>query len=279
MENSVFELAKQTFAKVFPDKVSHIKEIKDIHNGYTNFSFLFVLDNDKKYQVRIPHSEDWIDRSVEYKALELTRRNYFVYFDKKTGIAVKKWIEGSAPVKGVYKSIAFNDMLFNEIKKIHKVKINGRMKFKPINFDAYNSHLHFLRFEYQRKYLCLLDRRRNEPLVLTHSDINPLNVIYDGNKITIIDFEWSCLASEYWDYANWVRETNLNIDKIDWKKYIDNFDKEKLSDFIFLSAVFAHLWAQEMPTTKAMIKYRRKTMKQLKKAYKYVIHHEKIYYN
>ncbi len=277
--SSSYDLAYSTFLKVFPNKAGQIKSVRPIHNGYTNESFLFTLSDETRYQVRVPRPLDLINRSIEYRALQLTENNIFKYFDKKTGVAIKKWIEGNNPRKTVYKSLEFNDLLFKQIKKIHSAKINGKMGFKPIDFDKYNEYLHFLRFEYQRKYLCLLDRRRNEPQVLTHSDINPKNVIYDGQKVHVIDFEWCCLASQYWDYANWARETNLNIDKIDWNKYIPNFDKEKLSDFIFLSAVFAHLWTYIMPQTRKMRKYRKATLKQVRRAYKYVIHHEKIYYN
>lgn len=279
MTNNNYDLAYSTFLKVFPSKADKIKTIKDIHSGYTNNSYLFILDDGTKYQVRIPHPLELIDRKVEYKTLELTGNDIFKYFDQKTGIAIKKWIEGKNPKRRVYKSDYFNNLLFKKIKKIHQVKVTSSLKVTPINFGKYNEYLPYLKFEYQKKYLCLLDRRRNETVVLTHSDINPLNVIYDGKKVHIIDFEWCCLASPYWDYANWIRETNLNIDKIDWNKYIPNFDKEKLSDFIFLSAVFAHLWTYVMPRTPKMKRYRKKTLKQIRRAYKYVIHHEKIYYN
>lgn len=279
MSNSIYDIACQTFAKVFPKQAKKVKAIKELHLGYTNHSFLFSVKHDEKYQVRIPLAGDLIDRKCEYYCLKAVKDNNFVYFDKKTGIAVKKWIEGENPNKKTYKSQWFNDLLFEQISKLHNVKLPKSYKVKPINFDAYNKYLPYLKFEYQRKYLCLLDRRRNEPLVLTHSDINPLNIIYDGQKIHLIDYEWCCLASQYWDFANWIRETGISLDKIDMSGYIKNFDKEKLSDYVFLSSVFAHLWAQTMPPSRRILKYRKKTMKQIKKSYRYVIHHEKIYYN
>jgi len=275
------EQAIAVFKKALPDQANDIKSIKDIHTGYTNYSFLVELNDGTKYQVRIPHSSDLINRKIEHKVLQLTNNDLFVYFDEKTGIAIKKWVEGKHPNIFEINSKEFLDNLFSIIKKLHSVNVDTtQVPIEKICIEKFNEHLHDLAFEYQKKYLCLIDRRRNDKVVLSHSDINPLNLIYGHNdKITLIDFEWCCLASDYWDYANWVRETGINFKNIEWNKYIDNFSMETFQDYLFLSSVFAYAWTFAMPESRKIISYRKRVMKQVAKYYKLVLKHEKTYYN
>lgn len=271
--------AIEIFKNALPSRAKEIKAVRQLHDGYTNMSFAITLRNGDKYQVRIPHDGGLVNRKLEIAALKATHNNHFVYFDEKTGIAVKKWIDGYTPSKHLYKSEKFLDALFTKIKKIHQTKLGPGHRFRKINLDVYNSNLQNLKFEYQRKFLCLQDRRRSEPVVLNHSDINPDNVVWDGNDVHIIDFEWTTLASEYWDYANWIRETNIKVRKVNWSKYIKNYDKEKMADYIFLCTVFAYLWTYSMPQTSKILSYRKKILKQIRRAYRYVVTHEKVYYN
>jgi thiamine kinase-like enzyme len=101
--------------------------------------------------------------------------------------------------------------------------------------------------------------------VINHTDINPNNilVLLPSNKIHLIDFEWVGLASDYWDYANFIRETNLNYKNISWDKYIANFDINILKQYIYITSVFAYLWTFNMPQTPKIIKYRSLTKKQI----------------
>ncbi|MCQ2956737.1 MAG: hypothetical protein MJ233_02620 [Mycoplasmoidaceae bacterium] len=75
---------------VFMGKNGEITSMHAIHNGYTNYSYVVTFENGKKYQVRLPHCGNLINRSNEYQVLSLLGNQDFIYFDIKTGIGVKE---------------------------------------------------------------------------------------------------------------------------------------------------------------------------------------------
>lgn len=76
--------------RVLGKKYGEIASIKPIHFGYTNQSYVVTYENKMKFQVRIPHCGRLIDRSNELQINNLLRYKDFIYFDVKTGIAIKK---------------------------------------------------------------------------------------------------------------------------------------------------------------------------------------------
>jgi len=274
--DNIQETALKVFKKHMPEQFAQIKTIKDIHNGYTNYSFMVELNDGTKYQIRIPHSGELINRKIELAVLSLSNYNLFVYFDDKTGIAIKKWVEGSHPGILKIKNKVFVDNLFTKIKNLHAIDVDQKkIPIKKIAIDEYNKYLYDLDFNYQNKYLALIDKRKKDQLVLSHSDINPLNVIVDDqDNITLIDFEWCCLASDYWDYANWTRETNFNFWNVEWSKFIKDFSMATFIEYLFISSVFAYVWTYAMPESKDILAYRKKVVKQVDRYYKVLIENE-----
>ncbi len=263
--NKKDEYAQNLLKKVFEDKNGKVISMEDIHSGYTNISYLATFENGKKYQVRIPHRSDLINRANEHQIISLMGDQKFVYFDARTGVAIKEWIEGTNPKIYSWKKWKHTDELFSLIKKIHQLKLPKENTFKPINFDVYNDNLYRLDLKFQTKYLGIIDKYREDPTVVSHTDINALNIIIDNNKkLHLIDYEWCGLASDYWDYANFIREARLWwYESIDWKKYIANFNMQKLKNYIFVCSVFAYLWTWTMPQTNKIIKYRKRTIRQI----------------
>lgn len=250
---------------VFMGKNGEVSSIKPIHRGYTNFSYIVQFENGKTYQVRLPHCGDLINRANEYQVLSLMDDDSFVYFDVKTGIAVKKWIDGKNPRIPFRRKWKLGDQLFGLIKKLHDKPLPADSKFKKINFDVYNQNLYRLKLAYQAKFLSLIDQYKTDEVVLSHTDINRQNMIQDKqDKLYLIDYEWCGLASDYWDFANFIRESRILWYKdVDWKKYIANFDMQKLKNYIFVCSVYAYLWTWVMPDSKKIRWYRKRTLRQI----------------
>lgn len=246
---------------------NEIVSYTEIHSGYTNLSYLVKLNDNSKWQVRIPHQQTKkiINRKAEKNILDLLNYRDFVYFDIKTGIAIKKWFEGYNPNKAIYCKRKFLSNLFSQINHLHSLNIKKNHNFKKINLSSYDMQLNNLDEIYISKFNELVNLRKNDKLVINHTDINPDNilVLLPSNKIHLIDFEWVGLASDYWDYANFIRETNLNYKNISWDKYIANFDIIILKQYIYITSVFAYLWTFNMPQTPKIIKYRSLTKKQI----------------
>ncbi len=251
--------------KVFGNKNGKISSIKEIHNGYTNISFDVVYENKQRYQVRIPHCGDLINREAEYQVLKLVHDINYVYFDPKSGVAIKQWINGKTPKFGWNRGYKYLNVLFNKINELHKLQPKNKKFFNKTSFDQYNENLYRLRFDYQQKYLRLMDTYKEDKYVISHTDINPDNMIVNKRgSIFLIDYEWVAIAPEYWDYANFIRESRINYNRVEWGKYIENFDLDKLKNYIFLTSVYAYLWTWAMPQTRKILRYRRRTLRQIR---------------
>jgi hypothetical protein len=87
-------ILKQKAIKLFVNntkfKSHQIKSIKQIHKGYTNISFLFTLVNNQQYQVRLSNDNKLINRKNEFAMLRNINNKDFIYFDIKTGNAIKE---------------------------------------------------------------------------------------------------------------------------------------------------------------------------------------------
>jgi hypothetical protein len=60
-----------------------------IHDGYTNISFKAITSDHKAYQIRL-NNTDSVDRINEKNVLDIVKFPYFIYFDIKTGNAIKQ---------------------------------------------------------------------------------------------------------------------------------------------------------------------------------------------
>jgi thiamine kinase-like enzyme len=168
-----------------------IVKIKPIHNGYTNISFKFTTSDKQNYQIRISNTKN-VDRANEKHILDLVKFPYFIYFDIKTGNAIKKWIDGKHP--NIFTE-QFLKQLLIEINHIHQIKI-----IKPIlkhdYFDCFKKAK--LPEMHKNKYLQLINKYKNLSLMLCHNDLNAENVLIDKKqRLIFIDYEWGRLNNKY----------------------------------------------------------------------------------
>lgn len=271
MDNSIKarRVAINLVEEVFEGKHGKITNIKAIHNGYTNKSYMVTFADATIYQVRIPHCGNLLNRNNELKILSMLGDQKFPYFDAKTGIAIKEWIHGKCPKIPRLWQWRDTDQLFYLIKKLHSLKLPEDHQFKTLNFDSYNDNLYRLKLQYQLKYLSIIDNYSEDPLVFNHTDINAQNMVIDNiGKLHLIDYEWCGMAPDYWDYANFIRESGILYTHIKWDKYIPKFDMQKLKNYIYVAAVYAYLWTWKMPDSIKIRKYRRETLQQIKRAYR-----------
>ncbi|BAC44735.1 hypothetical protein D8X55_01585 [Malacoplasma penetrans] len=245
-------------------KKEDIKKIKNIHLGYTNKSFLFILKNKDKYQIRISKNNQIIDRNIEQKILPFLKNNIFVYMDKD-GNAIKRWIEGYNP-KFLFNRKKLLSKLVSSIIELHNIDIK---KVDIAIHDYFEYCDNDTKVKYQDWYDLyekLLNRYKDLDFVFSHNDINPLNMIYETKtkNIILIDYEWARINYRYFDLANFFRETNF---KAKWLKYIcslyPQLKYEVLLDFCFICTFFAHLWSFKIEQSKKILKYRKKNLKRL----------------
>lgn len=250
--------AKKIFKSVFPKKNIKIDSIKLNTGGHTNISYCVVC-GDKKYQLKFARPGAIKNLPSEIRFNEIMGYGGYVYKNTKNGITVRKWIDGRTLNAWGIRSIEDLTTIFSEIKKIHALPEKYFKYFAPIGLLKSRFYLKTLPKKYHKKYLELVKKYKNDKLCISKVDNVGNNILRSSNdKLYHIDNEWVQLANEYWDFAENIRWIlDFNWQKINFKKYIKNFNMKKLKDFVFMSCVYNYLWTFRMDPDKAMGYYRR----------------------
>ncbi|MGL5591598.1 MAG: phosphotransferase [Mycoplasmoidaceae bacterium] len=244
-----------------------IKSIKEIHHGFTNKSFFLITNDNLKWQIRFSGLNEVVDRKNELKILKLIKDENIVYYDE-TGNFIKKWIDGKIL------SLVFNKkkkikLICEKINKLHSTIITDNDSILIHDYFAYMDQAKNIDNKIKDKYISLVNKYRNLDKVLSHNDLSKKNILFNGNEIIFIDFEWSRLNDNYFDVANFIRENNISNK---WIKFIqaniENIDLNILKDFIFITACFAYQWTFVAKQDNKTIKYRKKCLKKMNSIYK-----------
>lgn len=244
-------------------KLEQIHQVKKIHHGFTNLSYVFVLKNKDKYQVRLAQNNDIVNRKNEYNFIKAIGEKSYIYIDDE-GNAIKKWIMGKPP-KFIFNKKLLLKLLMLEIKKIHEISVENNDILKH-DYFVFFEKTKFINEIDKEIYLKLVDKYKTLKLTLSHNDINPNNIIYNSKnkKLFLIDFEWGRINNEYWDLANFFRETNLSLKWLEYMlSFFDGLKKDILLDFIYISLNYAYQWTQAMPESKKILKYQQFVFKKL----------------
>lgn len=267
MNSKKRERAKILFFQYSNYSENDILKIKEIHHGYTNLSFLFVTKDKKKFQIRLGQNNEIVNRDNEINIINLLPYNYYLYMDKK-GNAIKEWLEGINP-KFIFNKKRIIKLLSDEIIKLHKINIKDAKLIKHDYFEYYKQSFEKSFPQYCKKYKEILNKHKNLKQVLSHNDINPMNFLYNrkDKKIILIDFEWARINNEYFDVANFFRETNLSCKWLEFMCNKMSLDYEIMKEFVFVSTFFAYQWTYAIAETKKSLAYRDQVLKKTKKFY------------
>ncbi len=256
------------FLKNTDYSITNIIKTRCIHNGYTNYSYYFQTSDFNEYQIRISKQIKNVDREVESIFLKTIDNKDYKYFDEKTGNAIKIWIKGkTVPFKHASK-LTFINKLVKRIEKLHAISPNKQI---PIHdYFKYNkkSDLHE---KYMDLYKKLVNIHCHSPYVMSHNDINPLNIILGPKKsINLIDYEWARLNTPWWDLINYIRELNLSHYKIRMIAYDNELNPEDVKEQIYICACYAYMWTFYMPEDQAILKYRQQLKLQVEDYYDWI---------
>ncbi|MDC4182145.1 phosphotransferase [Mycoplasma bradburyae] len=239
--------------------INDVVSIQEIHNGFTNISYLLKTKDNKQYQVRFAQNNELVSRINEYEVIKLLNNDLFIFFDKQTGDCIKKWIPGK---EVDYFDKLRLDNLAKAIKQIHQVDISNSSILK-INYLAGIDNAK-LSTRHKKLYYHLINKYKNLPQTLTHSDLNAHNMLVDqNNQIHLIDFEWSRINTPYFDLANMARES-LNLQQAYYLvESYQGLDKTIFNDFLIITCIFALIWTYNMAQTDKIIAYRKEVQKRL----------------
>lgn len=123
--------------------------------------------------------------------------------------------------------------LINAIENFHKLPKHNAPIF---NWKLYNHFSYVLSDSQFKKFNSLIDKIDKE-LVLSHNDINNNNLLWNGDYIKLIDFEWASLNHPYFDYVNFYIHEDIILK--------DNFDQKEWNNVLFLTLCYFLMWSEK----------------------------------
>jgi thiamine kinase-like enzyme len=218
--------------------------------GFNNISYLLETAN-KSYIIRVFKSNESVNISREFE-FKTQKKAY------KQNIAPKPiFLNGEFMIyeysKGIHKSKLKKSnikTLAKQIKKLHKIKVKAKtynLKSDLSNYKTYLKDKESKKLINQSIKSLKKLKKFKKHLVLTHHDLNPKNIIFNKNKIKIIDWEYAGVNDRFFDLASICIEFNLN--KKEEKLFLDNYLKKsnitqylKLKHFKIIYKNLCALW-------------------------------------
>lgn len=219
------------------------KKIENINliGGMTNKNYLISIDK-KKYVLRNPGvgTKEIINRNNEAKNAQiisdLNLDAKLIYLNKETGIKISEYIENAETLvpetaKNNFKQVAgilrklhnskitFDNVFdsFTEMEKYERLSIEENGKF----YDGYK--------EVKERVFKLKEKLQlfNIELRACHNDTVPENFIKSGEKIYLIDWEYSGMNDPMWDLA--AHSLECNFSKEEEKEFLDSYFLGKMT--------------------------------------------------
>lgn len=196
------------------------KIVKRLEGGMSNYTYV-VETGGKKYTYRVPgkFAEKFVNRVDEWNNIQeidkLDLNNKTNYVEIPSGEKLAEYVEGT--IMSETDIISYNAMSVAALKKLH----NSDIKLK--DYDAFGRlddderYCREMGFTHPEKYLAL--RRKLEEmreayaqvkLVPCHCDYQPTNLVINGDKLFVLDWEFAGMNDPFYDIACY---GNAGLDK------------------------------------------------------------------
>lgn len=185
--------------------------IKRLEGGMSNYTYV-VSSNGKKYTYRVPgkFAEKFVNRVDEWNNIQevskLDLNNETTYVEILSGEKLAEYVEGT--IMSETDVVSYNEMSVRALKKIH----GSHLKFKDYNaFGRLAEDEQYCRetgFSHPEEYLILRNKleemRKNYAqvaLVPCHCDYQPTNLVINGDKLYVLDWEFAGMNDPFYDIA------------------------------------------------------------------------------
>ena len=218
---------KQLYLELMHDG---IKEVVPLHGGFTNTSYM-IETVDRRCVMRIPGigTNEYIDREDEILNLRKLSSTGFVprllYSDINTGIIISEFVEESIPFveQDIYVQEKLKS-LCSTLLALHRSKIVFNNEFDIVAIkDSYKVVLDEIEAELPREVADAetrldsaverLFKKYPKQLVPCHGDPKLNNFLFSGDRLYLIDWEYSGMADCYFDLVNLIMTNNLNLEQ------------------------------------------------------------------
>lgn len=249
------QTAKLFFIEKMKLNINQILQIKEVLNGCSNHVFL-VTFNDNNYYLRIAKNNILINRLDEKLVLERLGIKYYYY--NVNGDMIRDWYDAEHNLSWDNQKII---SISNFMNKLHNISIKNISVFNHKQYEQYIIDTEYANLYHL--YLELVDKYKHMDLCVCHNDLNSGNILYDGAKIIIIDYERVRLNTAYFDFANLARE-DMNMDEI---KFLCEYNKLDLNVFIehlIITCIYALQWTLFFSDNILLGDYQENVLKRLK---------------
>jgi thiamine kinase-like enzyme len=191
--------------------------------GYTNQNFR-LTNHQHDWVLRIPRCQTsrFIDRDAEAHNQALVNQLQIapqVSWRDSQGITLTPTLSGSrALCGGDFRNDAMLQIILEPIKRLHSsgLPFRGRVNLQELlsNYFAMLNKQDQRRLKPRMRQAERVLKRlqaRNEIYVASHNDLVLENLLVDGSRLYLIDWEYSAMASPYWDLATLCNAANLDI--------------------------------------------------------------------
>ena len=187
------------------------KIVKRLEGGMSNYTYI-VEGLGKKYTYRVPgkYAEKFVDRVEEWENIQevskLDLNNVTTYVEIMSGEKLAEYVEGT--IMSETDVVSYNAMSVRALKKIH----GSDLKFRPYNafgrLDDDERYCKETGFVHPQEYIDLrkqLDAMRaahaEVKQVPCHCDYQPTNLVINGDKLYVLDWEFAGMNDPFYDIA------------------------------------------------------------------------------
>lgn len=185
--------------------------VQRLEGGMSNYTYV-VLTRGKKYTYRVPgkFAEKFVDRVEEWDNIQEVNRlglnNATSYVEVISGEKLAEYVEGTILSDTDIES--YNDMSVAALKKIH----GSDLRFHDYNaFGRLSDDERYCRemgFTHPKEYLELRQKlefmrqaHSQVKQVPCHCDYQPTNLVINGDKLYVLDWEFAGMNDPFYDIA------------------------------------------------------------------------------
>lgn len=191
--------------------------------GYTNDNYR-LFNNQHDWVLRIPRAKTdrFIDRDAEAHNQELANRLQIapqVAWRNSRGTTLTPTLKASRALSAAdFYDDAMLPEILEPIQRLHRSRLafQGRVNLLELLSDHFailggpDQQRLAPRLRQAERILKLLETRDAE-YVTSHNDLVLENLLYDSSRLWLIDWEYSAMASPYWDLASLCNAANLDL--------------------------------------------------------------------
>ena len=190
--------------------------------GYTNFNYRLCAGDDD-WVLRLPRAatDAFIDRAAEAHNQALAHQLGLapqVVWRNTDGITLTPMLRHSRNLRASdFDNVAMLQTIVRPLQQLHRSGLEfqgheslGALLLRHFELLDATKRAHYApRIEQAQRILSLLEHE-DQPWVASHRDLVMANLLLENERLWIIDWEYSAMASPYWDLATLCNEADLD---------------------------------------------------------------------